>query len=48
MKGKMEGEEIRRLDEAKKDRFRLEKMVEFVLPFSTLQRSILFFRVGLE
>jgi 16S rRNA (guanine527-N7)-methyltransferase len=45
MKGKMAEEEIRRQDEAEKEQFHLERVFEFVLPFSTFQRSILFFQV---
>jgi 16S rRNA (guanine527-N7)-methyltransferase len=46
MKGKMEQGEIRRLEEGGKGRFHLERMFEFVLPLSTLQRSILFFKIS--
>ena len=45
MKGKMGDEEIRRLAEVEKGRFHLEQIFEFALPFSVLQRSILFLSV---
>jgi 16S rRNA (guanine527-N7)-methyltransferase len=45
MKGIMAEEEVRRLDEVEKDRFHLERIFEFVLPFSTFHRSILFFEI---
>ena len=46
MKSKMEEGEIRRLEEAEKGRFQLEQMFEFVLPFCTLQRSVLFYKLS--
>jgi 16S rRNA (guanine527-N7)-methyltransferase len=45
MKGKAAEEEIRALEDEEKARFELERVSRFNLPFSTLQRSILLFKL---
>jgi len=43
MKGEMESEEIRLLSKMEATRYRLQKIIPFLLPFSSLKRSILLF-----
>jgi 16S rRNA (guanine527-N7)-methyltransferase len=43
MKGKVEERETQILQEAEKGRYRFQRVVNFVLPFSTFRRSVLLF-----
>jgi 16S rRNA G527 N7-methylase RsmG len=46
MKGEMESDEIRLLTETEGTRYRLQKTVPLVLPFSSFKRTILLFEKG--